>query len=79
MLFMARNWKPVMARPARIDKVARNQGFEPVREHRHLRVGQAFGDGIARLIDRMRESGPPKATSIAPPGLKSFEGDIRGL
>ncbi len=57
-----------LGRPARIEKLARGQGLEPVREHQYLRVGQAFEDGIARLIDETREDGPAEPTTTAPGG-----------
>lgn len=40
-----------LARPERIEKLARLQGLEPVREHQYLRIGEAYVDGIARILD----------------------------
>lgn len=41
-----------LGRAQRIEALARVQGLEPVRERQYLRVGEAFEDGIARILDR---------------------------
>ncbi len=44
-----------LGRPERIDALARAQGLAPVKESQYLRVGEAFDDGIARILDRRRD------------------------
>jgi len=41
-----------LARPERIEELARRQGLEPIRERQYLRLGQPFEDPIARMLDR---------------------------
>lgn len=44
-----------LGRPERIEALARGQGLAPVQENQYLRVGEAFDDGIARILDRRRD------------------------
>lgn len=46
-----------LARPERIEALARAQGLAPIKQSQYLRVGEAVDDGIARLIDRRRDDG----------------------
>ncbi len=46
-----------LGRAERIEGLARAQGLEPVRERQYLRVGEAFEDGIARILDRPEADG----------------------
>ncbi len=41
-----------LARPERIEPLARRQGLEPIREHQYSRVEEPAEDAIARLLER---------------------------
>ena len=47
-----------LGRPERIEKLARQQGLEPIRERQYIRIGQAFDDGIARILDLPDQDAP---------------------
>lgn len=47
-----------LGRPERIERLAREQGLEPVRERQYLRIGQAADAGIARLLDDPDRTAP---------------------
>jgi cell division protein FtsL len=51
-----------LGRPERIETLARKQGLEPIRERQYLRVGQAFDDGIARMLDQQEPDAPDNET-----------------
>ncbi|MEZ5852158.1 MAG: cell division protein FtsL [Hyphomicrobiaceae bacterium] len=65
-LAVLKSERAYLARPDRIERLARRQGLEPVREHQYLRIGQAFEDGIARLIDETRDDDATEPTTAAP-------------
>jgi cell division protein FtsL len=41
-----------LARPDRIEALARKQGLEPIRDHQYSRVEEPADDAIARLLER---------------------------
>ncbi|MFM9938598.1 MAG: cell division protein FtsL [Hyphomicrobiaceae bacterium] len=44
--------KAYLARPERIEQLARKQGLEPIREHQYSRIEEPAEDAIARLLER---------------------------
>lgn len=46
-----------LGRLERIELLARTHGLAPIRERQYQRVGEAFEDGIARILDRPDSDG----------------------
>ena len=54
-----------LARPERIEALARKQGLEPIREQQYSRIEEPADDAIARLLERSL-TGPDTGAGIGP-------------
>ena len=66
-----------LGRPERIEKLARLQGLEPVRERQYARIGEALDDGIAKLLDQRtddQQTEPDEAQSNAEQAVRNPDG-----
>ena len=55
-----------LGRPERIEKLARTQGMEPVREPQYVRIDGALDDGIAKILDKPEDDIMPADAAEAP-------------
>ena len=55
-----------LGRPERIEKLARAQGMEPVRERQYVRIDGALDDGIAKILDKPEDDNMPADGAEAP-------------
>ncbi len=55
-----------LGRPERIEKLARAQGMEPVRERQYVRIDGSRDDGIARILDKPDIDALPSDDAEAP-------------
>ncbi len=55
-----------LGRPERIEKLARAQGMEPVRERQYVRIDGIRDDGIAKILDQPEIDALPADGAEAP-------------
>lgn len=67
-----------LARPERIEALARKQGLEPIREQQYSRIEEPADDAIARLLERTL-TGPDTGAGTWPgigPGIGPIDSEV---